>query len=589
MEFLIRYNKNSGQTSFPPVKINENSPYQNSEKLSVSLIESKGKLAVNCITGVNHEFLIFGDLIFDKRISNKESEKIVILEDALANHTVYRLNGFFYLIAINRITFTIEVHPSLFNILPVYYLQDGSSLLISSSIRNILNSSKKEFSYSEKYAVEKLLFYYSFENRTLFNEINLIPSCSYIEIGMDSFSIRKAYSPYDLYVSNPEPWRKSSDMLSNLFLNEFENYLPAEPSVISLTGGLDGRTLLSAAIKYGYKNGTFSYGSPYDSDILIPQTIAENSHFHHTAVLLTPNYARESFWADGLEFLEKTDFSGNISRAHYVHSAKILSKDYNYLLSGNFGSELFRSMKSPGVMVSPSLFALFRINKQEDFEKYIMATPSLRYLNEAILKKNLTGIINEVWHYKQQLPFELSVNQKFYTYIFGEVFRKYFGPEIIFQSDYIINRSPFLNYQFIKELLKTRNAGVYYNFNDYNPFSRFHGQILYSYIIEKSCTKLLSPMLDKGYSPGDFLSVSGKIRIIAGYLLRKAKSINRSDNPIYSDYYYQNNLGKAIESIFDSPLLNTELLKSELETNIIPDQTDFANLLSLDLAYGQAL
>ena len=144
-----------------------------------------------------------------------------------------------------------------------------------------------------------------------------------------------------------------------------------------------------------------------------------------------------------------------------------------------------------------------------------------------------------------------------------------------------------MDFQFIEELLKTKNAGVYYDFQEYNPFSRFHGQVLYSHIIKKACIKLLNPELDKGYTPGDFFTLSGKLQIILGYLKRKSKSGRSPEDPVYSDYYYRENLKKISDSVVDSHFLNIGLLKDELENNSIPDQTAFANVLSLDLSYRQ--
>jgi len=588
MEFLVNYNINTGKGVTPSVIFPSEVATPGSERFSIKLIEARGKLYQQIITGERFDFLIFGDLIFPKTIRDIEPGKITFLEEHLINRSIHKLKGFFYIIAIDRFTYKIEIHSSLFNILPLYYFKEGTTVLISTSMKYILDDEKIKLRFSERYAVEKILFYYSFRDQTIFEGIKLLSSCSFFEIGKDGFSIIKSYNPYDFYVSIPKPWRNSLEELSDIFLSEFENYIPAEPAAISLTGGFDGRIVLSAAIKNGFAPETYSYGSPNEDDILIPQKIAATLKLKHQSFLLTQEYAKKSFFDDGLEFLNKTEFSGNISRAHYVYVAKTLSRRFSYLLTGNFGSEILRSMKYPGVMASPSLFALFQARKKKDFEDFVKAVPDLKYLNNDLVGSNLQDVIDEVWDYRQELPSELSPNQKFYTYIFGEIFRKYFGPEIVFQSNYIINRSPFLDYKFINEILKTKNAGIYNNFLEKNPLNRFHGQALYSHIIKKAYPPLLNLKLDKGYKPVDFLTNFGKAFIIYGYLKRYIANIGITDNPIYSEYYYKENAFRILSTLNEAPVLNIGILKDEIENGTWPfDQTGFVNALSLNLTYGQ--
>ena len=49
-------------------------------------------------------------------------------------------------------------------------------------------------------------------------------------------------------------------------------------------------------------------------------------------------------------------------------------------------------------------------------------------------------------------------------FIFEEVFRKYFGAEMVNQYIHLKNRTPFLDAEFMKIILGTGYAGVYSNF-----------------------------------------------------------------------------------------------------------------------------
>ncbi len=146
---------------------------------------------------------------------------------------------------------------------------------------------------------------------------------------------------------------------------------------------------------------------------------------------------------------------------------------------------------------------------------------ALDYLNPLVISESMTNLIGEIGGWLNKLPSRLTVNQKFYVYIFEEVFRKYFGPEIIVQRTSVNHRAPFLCFSFIERILKTGFAGANSGFNERNPLKRMQGQVLYSSIIKKTNPALLNFRLDRGYKPGDLLSRSGVMKITLEYLKNK--------------------------------------------------------------------
>ena len=99
---------------------------------------------------------------------------------------------------------------------------------------------------------------------------------------------------------------------------------------------------------------------------------------------------------------------------------------------------------------------------------------------------------------------------------------------MINQFNYIRNRTPFIDIDFMRMLLKTKLAGVYSQFDLENPAKRYKGQVLYAAIIHRAFPMLGKIKTDKGYRPDDLLTFSGKIRIIQNYL-RKALCRNNTD------------------------------------------------------------
>ena len=126
----------------------------------------------------------------------------------------------------------------------------------------------------------------------------------------------------------------------------------------------------------------------------------------------------------------------------------------------------------------------------------------------------------------------LTKNQRFYVFVFEEIFRKYFGAEMVNQFKYLKNRTPFLDIEFLKAIFKTELAGIHSDFFEHNPFKRYKGQVLYAHIIRKAYPAFGKMMTDKGYKPDDLLNFFGKLNIAKGYL----KKITRKPTPDFDPY-----------------------------------------------------
>lgn len=237
------------------------------------------------------------------------------------------------------------------------------------------------------------------------------------------------------------------------------------------------------------------------------------------SILLENGYIKKHSFDCGKEFIINSSGTSTFARAHYLHAARVLSSEFGCLITGNFGSEIFRAAHIPGVLISPNLYNLFNApNSDEGFNRII---ESKEY---KVLHKDLAESVNDKLRNDiQDLPCfnsnynGLTRNQKFYLYVFEEIFRKYFGAEMINQYGYLVNRTPFLDYFFLEQLLKTELAGVYSRLFELNPLKRYKGQVLYANIINLAYPLYGKIMTDKGYKPEDLINFTGKFNILKGY------------------------------------------------------------------------
>lgn len=487
---------------------------------------SKSKL----LTAPNDDqrfIIVLGDLISENHIISFET-----LYDKIVHRTLYEYGGFFYVLFIDNRANKIKIFNSAFGILPIYYTQKDNSVLISSSIEKIIQSAGKTFKVDKQYLLERLLLNYGFSDRTYFNELKLVPAnhCAVIE---NKLYFEKVFEVTDLFSPSPQKGKSALVKASESFIHNSQKYFGEEKFAQSFTGGFDGRTLLSAAKYFNKDFFAYSFGTERSKDLLLPLAQSKMLGIEFQPVLLNDEYVTDHSYNCGIDLINLTDGNAAFARAHYVYAARTLSEKVNYIITGNFGSELLRAVHNAGVVISKELMEYFGFNNNLQWIGSIKNSNKLKYLNENNFKNTLDSLIQELFEYKSNLK-PLSKNEAFYVYILNEVFRKYFGAEIVMQSKYLKNRSPYLDFNFIKELFNTYYAGVYSDYFTDNPINRYKGQLLYAEIIKKTYPALLEFKTIRGYAPKSLLSNTGKAALVINQVKKKFKVGEKADTDSFA-------------------------------------------------------
>lgn len=522
--------------------------------------------------------VFLGDPVFH---GGDREELIADLGKGDIGSVIRKTDGFYFLAVIYERTGKLIISSGIFNILPVFLSRSGDALMLSSSFTVLRNNYGAGLLTDDRqYYVEKALFNYPLFDRTPFREISLLPSNSYLEYVNSDFRISKHTFVHDYFTGAGESQRSSLVSLSDLFIENASDFIPEDRTALALTGGFDSRVIAGIAHHRGEVPEAYAYGSEGDPDILIASEISDFMGTRFIPVILDGAYAKDYFWQNALRFMSKSHGLGNLSRAHYNYIPDNHLKGVRYHLSGNFGSELLRSMKVPGVVTSEALFDIFAAGNTGELSQKLLENPALKYLNGQITGKAISSLTTEISEYLERLPEHLTVNQKFYTYMFEEVFRKYFGPEVGVQRTFLKPRTPFLSFRFIEELLKTDLAGANGHFRESNPFKRFRGQILYAHILNRIYPELAEFRLDRGYRPKDLMAPRGYLNITYGYLKRKYSGSSEDDTPDYLNLSLAQNISefhkfKPDEAIFDAPYI-----KRKTEGDWVTDQMNFVNIMS---------
>lgn len=478
------------------------------------------------ITDPDFEMVLWGDPLPDSWAAGR-------LRNGLTPGSITKIiPGHYYYLCFDRRSERLYLGNSLFSILPLYYYAGETVITISDNVF-MLGGLLKINEIDKGFILETCLFNYPLFDRTILRGVKLLPANSSFIFSGGSYTIQKHTEIADLFCDNPVQTGNSLSQLSDLFLERLENYLPPDNFACSLTGGFDGRTLVAGALYHGRDFFVYSFGDRTSSDTEIAGKIASFAGLDYERISLDDEYVLKSSLPEGLEFIANSSGTATFERAHYLHAARLLAGKTDRIVTGNFGSELLRAVHNPGAVVSENLYALFRGENPGEAFRQTENSPAFMFLNEGTFDEEwrlLKEQINDLPCFNQKYR-SLSKNRRFYIFILEEIFRKYFGAEMINQYKYLKNRTPFLDYEFVTELFRSKLAGIHSDFMERNPLKRYKGQLLYSGIISKAFPALGNIETDKGYRPGDLLTPSGIGRVAAGWLGRRLKGRTVTTDP----------------------------------------------------------
>lgn len=497
-------------------------------------------------------YYFYGDIIENKNIERKLSPTF----DKINIPSILELPGIYYLFCICQRTGQLLISNSIFSILPLFYCKSKSYYIIASNlmeIHRVMDTTR----VNKRFILEQILFNYQFFNNTIVENIKLVPSNSYISISEGKFFVHKHMNIENYFVDVPKSWKKSLPYISDVFISESKKYFPDEKFWISFTSGFDGRTLVSCAKHYKKKFDAFSFGIHSYNDIIIPKNNSKELNINFMPIYLdNDEYIGNDFAKYGKELMELTSGQLSYIYSHFLYSSKIISQDSDYLLSGLFGSELLRAPHFSGAILSQPTLDFFSNQDEKIWIDRIRNSYLLNFLNISEFKPEIDSLISDLQKYKHKTNKGLNNQQKLYIFIFEEMLRKIFGNWIVAQSKYIKVRSPYLDFNFIKEILRTELAGVNNAYLTKNPIKRFKGQALYAEIIKKTSNRIYKQKTGKGYRPVDLQTFFGKIKILYPFFSKrlKKKEINHNSDIL--------SISNSIKNI--NPLVETKSIYLKL-------------------------
>jgi hypothetical protein len=467
------------------------------------------------------------ELLTNKSKHKVKTPELIELYLQYGKELIKYIKGIFVLFIADDSKKNYYAYTSRSGLYKLYYCINDSRLLISTSISSILKNIKNEPELDEVAIIQHSVYEYPLDERTHYKNIKILGNYKYIEYDLYKISINPCYElKIPTSSKNLLPWQETYRLLPQEFNQSIDLIIPENKFNCALTGGFDSRTILSYLLtKPNLEYQLYSWSADERwHDVAIAKKIAEDFNLKYTPITLgdemLDNYyyysMQQIYWTDGL---------GAINRANQMYSHFILSKYARDLISGYFGSELFRPLSRNNIMVSENFLNTYlNDNRKMIIVEQITKLKSDAPFKQEFLRNNWDAFIEETNAYFNELDILKDKGNCLFIYFIITGFWKFFGQEFHAQRINTKINTPYIDDDFVDFLLKTPVWKVQHFTNNLLPTNKLRGQAFYIPILKNNSIPLMKIPTNRGFSPIDFESFFYPINVIFKHFSQKRKT-----------------------------------------------------------------
>jgi asparagine synthase (glutamine-hydrolysing) len=255
-----------------------------------------------------------------------------------------------------------------YGIKPLYYLQTESHFLFSSEIKSLLAWPSYSVSVDKEALIEYFTFQNIFSDRTLFQNIRLLPAGCFLRLSLGAAPHIERYWDYAFQEPiTPRSETESLEELSYLFSQAVQRQLISDVEVGSyLSGGMDSSSITALASQHQPYLKTFTCGFDLSSASGLELSFDERAK----AEALSNHYKTDHFQT----ILKSGDMERVLPRLTWhledlrvgqsypnFYAAELASRFVKVVLSGTGGDEMFGGYP----------WRYYRAVVNDDFEHYV--------------------------------------------------------------------------------------------------------------------------------------------------------------------------------------------------------------------------
>ncbi len=223
---------------------------------------------------------------------------------------------------------------------PVYYSQFADGIGISSGVRALLADHRTRRQVDQAAIQEFLTFDHVLGQRTLLEDVKLLPQGSVLEYQNGKLSIRQYYNlQYPLHYPLKEEEAYRGELIAILKTAvRRQNNDDLEPGLL-LSGGLDSRVLLAELVEQGTKKPlkTFTWSIPNSDDARAAHELAAKTAVSHHFFELKPDWLLHQ----AERAVRITDGMGNLVNLHALATLEEESRLAKVIYKGFLGDAMF--------------------------------------------------------------------------------------------------------------------------------------------------------------------------------------------------------------------------------------------------------
>lgn len=548
-----------------------NNPLLTSKKIGSTTISylsfSTTESEENTFEDEHKLIIVRGSLIFNSEDQTNKGLKYINDLEPFNSSNAIDLRGHFNLIVIDKPSGDIKIINDYFGLKPVYYGWKNDIQVIGSSLEFF---KQNEFSIDIAGLCEKLIFHHNLNDNTIFQNVISLKEASILEVRKGF----KSYKYFDWYsfIANASDRKKFSYKgFNELFCNKVSSIAhQKDNNLITLTGGHDGRAVLSAFLKRGLRVQTFSFGRSGSENTAIPEKIARDLKFKHTSIYLEDNFENDYFinariasiLSDGeLPFGQQTI----LFASENLRLPK--QKVFTGLLAGEMVGPIHLKVDYINTDYFKYIFGEEKLNF-EAFKKYINSTINI---SEAEMNSAFKYVSANIDLRRKSLSVIEDSPNKHMIYLADMItwgFRKFYAYQMHIMRYHFENIPVFCDIDLLNLLINSSYNRIYKN-SYKGLIQRRNSRRLQISIITRNSSALSKFKLDRGYTPMEakyFIYIPVKLY---KYFSRKRRIKGGKYIPDFLDYEWpklilDEGLLNRIEKTGENPIFNWSFITKEL-------------------------
>jgi hypothetical protein len=233
----------------------------------------------------------------------------------------------------------LSLTSSIVGLPPIFIYQDSEKIVVASDVFLLLSVNDVDLHFNPDSIMEMSRIGHPINGKTLFNEVKMLPTGSSFTWSRGHAVIKRLWN-YTDYV------RRHATLLNleslACFFKRALASIDISRSYLSLTGGLDTRTILALLVANGTYIPAYTItGHRPNVDAKISSNLCKAYGISHELVVLDNAFLKNLSY----HVMEASRLSGglcSLDEAHEVYFYSVISKDLESRLSGNLGNQLGR-------------------------------------------------------------------------------------------------------------------------------------------------------------------------------------------------------------------------------------------------------